>query len=238
MDPLVFGLSTMGKSQVMAAEKAFFAYWTRLRRWTRRNLDGLGPARSGIVVITFGSALGQLILVGGMLILARLFDPAAFGVYSWVSTLIMLLSLVAALRLELAIPLAEDDIHARRLVSLALGVAFGASALVTMSTPLVGPWIDSLSELTLMPSLYFVGPSVFATAAVTIYSQVLLRRKSYSAVGHRSSTVSGMTVVLQALGGVISGSPGFLLLGQFLARLLVSLRMAWSLSLNPPMRLV
>ena len=81
----------------------------------------------GIGVLSGGTLVGQLVLVGTAPILTRLYDVDAFGIFAVVTSVAMLVGLVASLRYELALPVVHDDREAASLLvlTLVLGAASG-----------------------------------------------------------------------------------------------------------------
>lgn len=76
-------------------------------------------ARS-VAVLAGGTAAGQAIVVLASPIITRLYTPEDFGVLAVYSSLLGILSTVAALRYELAIPLSEKDEDAAALLKIAM----------------------------------------------------------------------------------------------------------------------
>ncbi|MDO5290671.1 MAG: oligosaccharide flippase family protein [Pseudomonadota bacterium] len=89
-----------------------------------------GPtlARATLTLLA-GGALAQLLplLLGP--VLARLFTPGAFGVFTQFTTLAAALAVAACLRYEQALPLAHDEQDARALLALCLRLTAGAALL-------------------------------------------------------------------------------------------------------------
>ena len=92
------------------------------------------PSLAGATLtLLWGGALAQLLplLLGP--VIARLFTPAAMGVFTQFTTIAAALSVAASLRYEQALPLALDDSDAAALLALALRLVAGA---VLVSVPL------------------------------------------------------------------------------------------------------
>ena len=83
-----------------------------------------------------GGALAQLVplLLGP--VLARLFSPEAFGLFTAFATIAASVAVVACARYEYALPMAHDDAEAAALLSLALRIWVGV---VALSVPLA--WV-------------------------------------------------------------------------------------------------
>ena len=92
------------------------------------------PSLAGATLtLLWGGALAQLLplLLGP--VVARLFTPAAMGVFTQFTTIAAALAVAASLRYEQALPLALDDSDAAALLALALRLVAGA---VLVSVPL------------------------------------------------------------------------------------------------------
>lgn len=101
------------------------AFWSSLARTLSR-----GTFARNVLVIASGSTLGQLLVVAASPLLTRMYTPEQFGVLGVYIAGILLLSGIATMRYELAIPLPAEDREARSLLQLALGLSAGFSALL------------------------------------------------------------------------------------------------------------
>lgn len=143
-------------------------------------------------LLASGSAVGQVAAFLLSPVLAALFDPAAFGVLATFVAVVSIVTVVAALRYELAVPLPADDGDAAALVMLALGLC-AISALASW------PLLRGLDAL----GLDLLTPSLAATAAVAVFAsggyEVLHRwaiRHERIAVAAASRVVQGLAVPL------------------------------------------
>ncbi|MGB9859042.1 MAG: lipopolysaccharide biosynthesis protein, partial [Moorellaceae bacterium] len=102
-----------------------------------------------VAVLTGGTAAGQAMVVLASPILTRLYTPEDFGVLAVYSSVLSIVSVVASLRYELAIPLAEDDETAANLLLLSLTIGVGVSLLTGILTWLLGDqivtWTNTLA---------------------------------------------------------------------------------------------
>lgn len=105
----------------------------RLERWLPR-----GSFVRNVAVLAGGTAAGQAIVVLASPVLTRLYTPEDFGVLAVYASLLCVLSTVATLRYELAIPLPKRDEDAAALVVLCLVIVLGMSLLVAMG---FGFWV-------------------------------------------------------------------------------------------------
>lgn len=193
---------------------------SRVGRWLDRH-EFVKHVLTLMTGTAFAQAVGLLIYP----IVTRLFTSHDMGVFGMFSAIVGFLVTVAALRYEFAIVPAKSDDEARALLTLAtrinLGVSLGSSVLLgvfggwlagLLNTPGLGPW------------LWLVGPLVFVTAQVIIYTQWLNRKKYYSFVSSNHMTQS----LVMSTTRVASGIPGSSVLGligsQFLGQAVALLR--------------
>jgi O-antigen/teichoic acid export membrane protein len=108
--------------------------------------------RSAMLVIA--SAIGQGLLLLGILVAARSFEPSAFGVLAVFTTVAVLFGMMSTGRLEAAIPIPRRDHRARAIVVVAAMIVpvVGAISWITMTlvgAPLLA-WTDAvvLSSMT------------------------------------------------------------------------------------------
>ncbi|MDO5628715.1 MAG: oligosaccharide flippase family protein [Mobilicoccus sp.] len=88
----------------------------------RRLRDGslLGTLGRDIAYLTSGAVLAQIVLVVGQIITARLYTPSEFGAFAIALAWANIIAVVATLRYEMAIPLADTEDEARAVTRLCL----------------------------------------------------------------------------------------------------------------------
>ena len=126
----------MADGQIRGIITAPAARWRRAavacNRWGRLAVSETRAPSSltrAVLTLLTGGALAQLIplLLGP--VIARLFTPAAMGVFTQFSTVAATLAVAASLRYEQALPLTRNDEDAQALLALALRLALVAVAL-------------------------------------------------------------------------------------------------------------
>lgn len=147
-------------------------------------------------VLASGSAVGQLAAFLLSPVLALLFDPAAFGVLATFVAVVSVITVVAGLRYELAIPLPADEGDAAALVMAAL-------ALCTLSALLSWPVLHVLDRI----GLSLLPPTAGAAAAVAVLAsggyEILNRwamRRERISLAAASKVVQGLTVPVLQIG--------------------------------------
>ena len=179
------------------------------RLW--RRLPGGAFARN-VLVIAGGSTLGQLLAVAASPLLTRLYAPEQFGVLGVYMASIALLSGVATLRYELAIPLPKDGATAKRLLQLALGLSLGFA----LTLALVLLWFGStllgwLGWDELIPYTAFLPLGTFLIASYQSLTYWAVRSGQYRIIATTKLWQGVGNVTTQiALGLVGAGALGLL----------------------------
>ncbi|MET7834372.1 lipopolysaccharide biosynthesis protein [Micromonospora sediminicola] len=183
-------------------------------RWRTSARPTLSAGRRGVISVAAGSAGGQLLALAAAPLLARLYRPADFGHLTVVTALAVTIGTVAALRFEMAIPLAEREAVARALVTLGLVAVCATgglgSVLVLLTGDEVARWFD---QPELAPWLWVVPPSAAAMGVVLVLNQLAVRHRRYGAIGRRNLFQSAGVVVTQIVAGVAGLRTGGLTLG-------------------------
>lgn len=175
-----------------------------------------GPSLIGATsLLAGGTAVGQLAAFLLSPLLAILFDPAAFGVLASFVAVVSIVTVVAALRYELAIPLPADDRDAAALVM----AGFALCAVCALAT---WPLLRGLERLglALLPAAA-VAPAaaaVFACGGFEVLNRWAMRQERI-ALASASRLVQGLTVPLLqlALGWLALLPPAAALIAGYLA---------------------
>ena len=141
-----------------------------------------------------GGALAQLVplLLGP--VLARLFSPEAFGLFTAFATIAASVAVVACARYEYALPMAHDDAEAAALLSLALRIWVGV---VALSVPLA--W--ALHAAGRLPVAWALPLSVAATGLLQLLMMWSNRAEAYGALAaSRFVQYAGAALLQVALG--------------------------------------
>lgn len=172
-----------------------------------------------VLTLVGGTGLAQVIAVGISPVISRLYSPEDFGVFTTVLSVSGLLTFLATMRYELAVPLPAATAEARRLVRVAAGVGLGSSVLLTAVCWLWGDrvfgWFGSRSA----SGFWWVIPlAVASQAAYQVGYHWALRTKAYPVLAATRiwQSLSSATAYL-LLGWLVVGPLG-LLVGLLLAQ--------------------
>lgn len=147
-------------------------------------------------------------------LLARLYSPNDFGSFAIVSALIVTLGTVAALRIELAIPLPQDDTDAFSLATLGLASSAFVACAGTVFVSVVGWQIAAaFHQPDLMPWLLAVPISAAAMGCYLVLNQLAIRQRRFGSIGRRSFAQPLVMVLAQTGMGLAGLRPGGLVLG-------------------------
>ena len=141
-----------------------------------------------------GGALAQLVplLLGP--VLARLFSPEAFGLFTAFATIAASVAVVACARYEYALPMARDEAEAAALLALALRIWVGV---VALSVPLA--W--GLHAAGRLPVAWALPLSVAATGLLQLLMMWSNRAEAYGALAaSRFVQYAGAALLQVALG--------------------------------------
>lgn len=182
-------------------------------RWNHLAERGSGGLRGPVLTLLAGSGAAFLIGYAAKLVLLRLYDPAAFGLYEFVVAVVSVLIPISSLRYEDAIVLPERDEEARDVLGVALLVGAGIVILSTVLlplAPLVGAWAgdpDVAGWLWMVPLLLLV-------IRVSKLGELwLTRRQRFGRISTASVTQSAVMTATRIAAGLRAGGVGGLLGG-------------------------
>lgn len=178
---------------------------------------GLGRA---VAQIAGGTALGQLAIILGTLVTARLFDEAKFGLFGAYAAVVAIVGVAAAFRYDLAVPLPETEEETANVLSLALCLVVVVSALSGIACWLFGPWtLNRLGVGALTPYLWMFPLGILGTGAYTSLNYYAVRKKEAKALGQTKAAQGIATSGLQIGAGLAAAnSPWGLISGHMVGR--------------------
>lgn len=186
-----------------------------------RKLTGRIPhTYKGVAQIAGGTGAAQLLAVVSLPFLTRIYSPDAFGVFSYVFAIAMILIPVASLRLEIAVPLPTRQEDSETLLRTGIVVSTCISFLVAVFILFAGPALDDANDLDLMPDLWFLPLMVLFGAWFTLLSQKAITHKDYRTVGTRNAIQGFGRVVGQFGFALVTRSGTGLLAGNLFGSLL------------------
>jgi O-antigen/teichoic acid export membrane protein len=202
----------------------------RLARLLGHRLDSLrhpGGFLGPVLTLVSGTAIAHGITAVTLVIVARLYTPADLGVMGLFASIFYILSVIACLRFDVAIPLPEDDIEARDVLWLALLGGVCLSAVIAIALLLTPVSLLSRAGLEqIAPYLWILPFSLLATALFSALQNWHVRTRSYGTVARARVAQSVGASAIQISSGLVAPSPlgliaGFVVNGGAAAVLLI-----------------
>lgn len=182
-----------------------------------RTLNREGFARS-VGVLVGGTAFSQGFALLMLPIVTRLYTPADFSVLAVFASILSIVSVVACLRLEIAIPLPESDEDAANLFALALGVGAIVSAVAGLVIWCFSRQILELTGQQVLRSYLWLLPlGIWLTSAYSAIQFWSTRKKRFGTIAKTRMTQALGSIGTQVGLGWLGFAPLGLLLGQVVA---------------------
>jgi lipopolysaccharide exporter len=178
---------------------------------------GRGSFISHVATLVTGTAISQAITLAAMLVLTRLFAPAAFGLLAVFMTIVSMLSVLGGARYELAIMLPQDDREAANVFYVATLVLTAICILSLLVVTLLHQRLATVLGEPLVESWLWAIPAVLF---VNGFNQVLgywcgrMKRFRHLAVSRIAQSLG--TVVIQITLFLVHASGGVALIGGWI----------------------
>lgn len=179
----------------------------------------LSAALRGVLVISSGTLLGQIIIAAATPVISRMYSPDAFGAYSAVLAVASTIGPAAALKFDSAILLPQKDQDAKGVLILSLLTTVIISVLSGIAMWLIGPIAFANAWESVPFASFWVGAIVLTTGTFSCLVQAVLRSKAYGLVGWRATIQSACISAAQIGFGLIGPHPAGLLGGTVAGRL-------------------
>ena len=195
----------------------------------REMLSQLTPKTSfgkGVVSLTSGTVVGQLLLLAASPVLTRLYSAEDFGTFGVFVSLVSILSVVSSLRYQIAIPIPEDEKKASNLAALAFTIVIVFTAAVACLIHPARAWLVSLTNTPAIGAYVWLLPiAIFFVGSYQVLSYWTLRNKAFASIGQAKAAQGAVRAIGQislapATGGA-SGLVGGYILGWGLAAALL-----------------
>lgn len=169
-------------------------------------------ARS-VTVLAGGSALGQAVTILASPILTRLYSPEDFGVFGVYASILGIVTVIASLRYEYALPLPEDDKTAAHILVLCLLLLLGMSGVVAFITYRLGEQIITWTNVSgLKPYLWLVPLGMLGAGTYQILNYWTVRQRDFPRIARTRFTRGvGRSAIQVGVGFARSGPLGLLL---------------------------
>lgn len=179
----------------------------------------VGPLFRGTVVLAGGTAIGQFIVFLSAPVLTRLYQPQDFGVLATYTSLIGILSVVIALKYEVAIPLPRGSRQAANVLALSLLSVFCMAGAVAVAVPIVSTIWPSAGRSLSDTGIYWLLPlGLLGAGAYNVLSFWAVRKRDYHQLAKTKLSQATGQVFAQVGLGLAHFSPIGLLIGDFVGR--------------------
>jgi O-antigen/teichoic acid export membrane protein len=170
-----------------------------------RLISKLGAGGRGVLAIGIGTAVGQFVAFACGPLIARLYSPREVGLFSVLTSLVLIGSVLVTLRFEGAIPLPGDELESYALAVLATISAGLMCALIELS--LLAWKVSSTGEAfgALRSWILVVPLLTLIVGMFNVLNQVALRQGRFWTVGRRNA-VNGIATTTMQLGAGVGGA--------------------------------
>ncbi|MFM5676229.1 lipopolysaccharide biosynthesis protein [Aeromonas veronii] len=169
-----------------------------------------------VATLMTGTALAQILPIAISPLLTRFYSPAEFSVFAMYVAILAILSVVACLRFEIAVPIPADDKTAIELVLLSLVSTFSVAIVTGIAIWLFGEKIAAMSGDKLGNLIWLIPVGVLLAGCYNAFQYWATRNKAFRHVAKTRMTQSFSGASTQLGLGCLDISPLGLLLGHIL----------------------
>jgi len=189
-----------------------------IQTWLRKAVSSVLPrgrfARS-VTVLAGGTALGQAITVLVSPILTRLYSPEDFGVFGVYASMLGIITVVASLRYEYAVPLPEDDKTAANVLALCFMLLVGMTLIAWFVIQALGRKIVTWANAPELERYLWLLPlGMLGAGAYQVLNYWAVRKRDFSRIARTRIGRGVARAALQVGMGLVRSGPLGLLLGQ------------------------
>ncbi len=172
-----------------------------------------------VSILAGGAALGQLIAILAAPLLTRLYTPEDFGVLAVYTSILSLITVVASLRYELAIPIPASDRTAASLLVLSFVITLGVSGILGLLVLLLSDTIYTWNTTSsLAPYAWLIPLGTIAVGTYKVLNYWAIRKRSFELIARTRLTQGIGNTSIQIGMGVAQLGPMGLLIGQLVGQ--------------------
>lgn len=168
-----------------------------------------------VILMAEGAAAGQFLTVLVSPILTRLFSPDYFGVFGVYASILGIITVMASLRYEYAMPLPEDDATAANILALCFILLIGTTAIITL---LIYRFSEDIIAWVNVPVLkrylWLVPLGMLGAGIYQILSYWAVRKREFSRIARTKFCRGAARAAIQVGVGFLHKGPLGLILGQ------------------------
>ena len=167
-------------------------------------------------VLAGGTAFSQLVGLLALPFLTRIYTPEDFTVLATYASILALLTAIACLRFEIAIPVPKDQEGAINLLTLSVISVIGITFLTSLTVFFLSDWINQLTNHRIAGYLWLLPLGVFFSGLYNALQYWMTREKAFQLVS-KTRMIQAVSGAAAQLGlGYAGITPFGLLLGQLL----------------------
>ena len=166
-----------------------------------------------------GTAMGQLIAILSLPVLTRIYEPETFSILAVYTSTLSLITVIACMRLEIAIPLPKSERMAAALCVLAIISVFVFTLLSSLVVIFLPNLFNKLTDNKISQFLWLIPMGVFAVGMYNALQYWSTRNKKFGLISKTRVTqsLSGTSIKLGA-GYLIGGWTAGLIFGQLMSQ--------------------
>jgi O-antigen/teichoic acid export membrane protein len=170
-----------------------------------------------VTVLAGGTVFAQSLSLIASPVLTRLYSPTDFGILAVFISLLSVISVVASLRYEVAIPIPDSKEDAFALVAISLLILVGTVALTALSVGFFGDFIATHANVLIVkPYLWLLPIGMAFTGAYQVLSSLAIRQRNFRLLANTKINQSITLVICQLVFGIINPSALYLLASNIL----------------------
>lgn len=168
--------------------------------------------RRGMVVLVGAAAIAQVIVVVSSPVITRLYSPSELGAYAVALSMLSVLTTVACLRYEWAVPLPGEDRSAASVLALCLVITAGMGLLALIVLVPLGPSVLGIFGVSIVgPFAVLVALGQVGGGFVLAFTSWAIRTRAFAEIAANRLTQSSALIATQiGLGLAHLGATGLL----------------------------
>lgn len=179
-----------------------------------------GSFAKNVFTLASGTSIAQLILVLSSILLARIYTPEEFGIFSLFLSIVAILGAIVNGKYDLAIMLPKDDYESLIIVKICFYLSFIMSLIIQLVIFLFnGQIVNLIGENNFKYFLYLVPLSIFITAIYTVLCAYNVRDNNYLSVSKSNVIKSSTLCISQIVFGLLNFGAYGLIFGQIVSYL-------------------
>lgn len=137
----------------------------------------------GASVIAASTLISQVMAFAVAPFLTRLYSPSDFGVLAILTSVVTVVGVLASLRYEMAIPLADEEEKASNLLALTLALVVATTITSIVGVALGGQWLAQLLKIPALVDYLWALPIAILTIGLSqVFNSWAIRQRAYGSL--------------------------------------------------------